>query len=628
MDAELTLRKHRLSTLATMVAHERNLRILPGDAWSASPNSGTLTYPIDQLAKLDYDSATGLMWRAASMVVNGVHQRLPYNAAVDTGLALSKQYGRRVLHPKHLLPLVVRAETARIERITRAQSKNLSSTFLPPLGSKHRTQEAADTLQRAAQEPKALDDWWETAADHVTLAAAGIPRPANPAFAHLAQLESIVQPLVGEKSYDDLLGKLEPLAKTMVDAYLAYKANLPPPPPPAPQQQQQQQQQQSEEQDGQGSGASDPDGDSDSQQQPSAGDEDPEKSDKSDDSQDDKSDDDAGDDTGDSRDDADDQGDDGDADGNQDGDGSEDPSASNGNDPGDAAAIQAALDDLAQELEGEADTPLHVDMINGTVGTRPPAEPSASPEKATWVDYASIMTENIEAVRTILLRYLSETDTADRERGLRSGRVDVKRIGALVNGTSDAVFCRRTLPGDTSVDVVMLLDISASMNMSVDKMPFTLVAQRYHAVRAFLVTFAEALRTIPDARLSVIRWDDYAETMVDLGQVLDPLAQDALMKCIIPRGNTDLNPALIKAGEVLRYSEAGRKLVIVATDGGFGTGLQSTALHAIGDADLSIYTLDCPAEEAHKFIDARQVSRIESTGMGEGIETQFRRIFA
>ena len=616
---DIAIRKHRLSALATLVAHERNLRILPGDTWASSPNDGTLTYPIDELAKLDYDSATGLMWRAASMVVNGVHERQPYNAVVDAGIALSKQYGSRVLHPKLFLPTVVRAETARIERVTRSQSRNLSATYLPPLGSKHRASEAAEILQRAAAVPKSLDQWWQGAAEHVTLAAAGIPRPANPAYAHLPQLESLVQPLLDEKSYDDLLAKLEPLSKAMVDAYLAFKAQLPPPPPPQPQQQPQQNQKQTDDQDG--------DTDDDSTQGGAS---------QSDDAGDDTSDDD-GRDSGDGDAPAGESNDDGDqtgAAGDEQGDDQADdeqsasPDASDGAaDPNVDPAVQQALDELARDLAALPNTPLHVDMINGTVGTSAPAAPVASPDKATWIDYAFAMKSNIETVRSILLQYLSETETSMRERGLRSGRVDVHRIGALVNGTSDAVFCRRTLPGDTSVDVVLLLDISLSTKAHVDQNSLSLIAERYHAIRAFAVTFAEALQTIPDARLSVIRFDDDADAVLDFGDSLTPQKQEAVMRSVFPRGNTDLNPALRLAAQALRNSDSARKLVFVATDGVFGSAFERNAIAALGDADISIFTLDCPAEEAHRFIDARHVSRIESTSMRDGIESQFRRIF-
>ncbi len=267
------------------------------------------------------------------------------------------------------------------------------------------------------------------------------------------------------------------------DTFRAKKLAATLPPQQQPQQQQQQNQQQSDDQDS--------DSDSDDSAQQGAPQPDGSNTDNTDDTDSDPSDD-SNDGSGDgaqSDSDRDDGGDDG----------AGDPQATPADDRDDSEdsldapidpRIQQALDDLANDLAALPNTTLHVDMINGTVGTSAPAEPTASPDKATWVDYASAMSSNIETVRSILLQYLSETETSMRQHGLRSGLVDVRRIGPLVNGTSDAVFCRRTLPGDTSVDIVMLLDISLSMRSHVGESAFSLIAEQE---RAWLLTSLQDL---------------------------------------------------------------------------------------------------------------------------------------
>jgi hypothetical protein len=651
------LTRHRISTLAQLVAADRELRILPGPTWKAAPNSATLTYPMRELEKLDYDEVTGSMWLSAGFIVDGVHAKDPYNAVVDCGLRLERRYGKRILHPQLFLPIVIRIETARIERATQARAKNLVNTYLPKLGNGWRTQHAQRLAAAAATEPTTLQEWWDVATSHVELAAHGITRPTNAALPGLERLDHSVARLVVKPNFDAILEDLDTVAQILLDSYLTFKVPPPPPTPPqeedAPQQgapqagddedaDQDEGEQADEESDDsrQGGGSTDEDADDDSD----AGDADDNQAD-ADPSDDSSGDTDADDDQDDDAQDASAEGNDEDEDadededdeqanaGDADGDDAPDEGDSNdadaGNEPGPVdPRLNDAIDDLASEVSKIPSGHLDVDLLSGTVSAGGEQSPTVvDSEQATWIDYAVASRRNIEAGKTILVRYLEQTEIGEYQGGLTSGRVDRARIGDLINAISSNVFSRFAEPEDSDTDLVFLGDGSGSMTFTVNGDTLALVKQRQHALRAFVVTVVEALTQLPTVRTAFVRFDDTASVVKTLDEPWSAEMKERVLKGCYANGNTNVNAAIHEAAAMLAKSNATHKLVFIATDGEFAPGVDLTPITRLPDTDVAVFTMDTSTASAQTHVPEDHTSQVISGDIGPGLEAQLRRIY-
>lgn len=130
--------------------------------------------------------------------------------------------------------------------------------------------------------------------------------------------------------------------------------------------------------------------------------------------------------------------------------------------------------------------------------------------------------------------------------------------------TTSRFFLKRTAPTETGTAVMICVDASGSM------------ADRLPAVKAGLVTLAEALRAV-DIPYGALSFNYGVRHIKSLKQPPTAERSERMIRALVADGNTKDRPALTAAANALRAHEAERRVIFFLTDG-FGSVAQAQAV--------------------------------------------------
>lgn len=130
--------------------------------------------------------------------------------------------------------------------------------------------------------------------------------------------------------------------------------------------------------------------------------------------------------------------------------------------------------------------------------------------------------------------------------------------------TASRFFLKRTAPTETGTAVMICVDASGSM------------ADRLPAVKAGLVTLAEALRAV-DIPYGALSFNYGVRHIKSLKQPPTAERSERMIRALVADGNTKDRPALTAAANALRAHEAERRVIFFLTDG-FGSVAQAQAV--------------------------------------------------
>lgn len=130
-------------------------------------------------------------------------------------------------------------------------------------------------------------------------------------------------------------------------------------------------------------------------------------------------------------------------------------------------------------------------------------------------------------------------------------------------------------------DIVLVLDVSGSMSG-------TPLEETKKAATKFINTILKE-----DASIGIVVYDDNAEVLSDFSMDVEKLT--GIVSGITDRGSTNIDDGLTKANELLQYSNAEKKIIVLMSDGMPNCGREGDDLIAfadsIKDTGTYIYTL-------------------------------------
>jgi hypothetical protein len=603
---------HDLDLIVAILSGDLQVKMVPGDCWSADRTTRRIVYPRDHLLTMPEDEAVGWVFRCVEHCISSFGDLDAYNIGVDVALSVREQAGLELIHPRCFLKIVFAAERERVEAIARRASANLEHTYLPRRWHAYRAgEEQSDraTLARVSQ-PNNVEDYWDRCALALALVAcnalAANDLPADMRWTH--ETIALIQALPHIASYDELLTEAEHLTLAFARAQMEALAS----PADAAATASSETSENDSDKDASNGASTDTNHSENADESPAP--------------------------------------DQGDADGGEDGATSADSTSSEATDaescgegPGEASKGEAgtgdteASDDERAGRSGAGEKPkpssapqanaqgsagtapsssssvpetlaelakripvdirntiqsavdeipddiVEIDFLNDSAAATPGHEPTTYATNhdrhgavvPAWgaVSRSQLGRTLREPLRRTLLAHLVKNEVGDLETGFRGGRLNLRSIARP--DPDPRPFMRRRQPTEQSYAVALILDASGSMSADVAEIGHdeTLFGagypQRWHLTTYLAVAFAEAFNAIPNTQITIVTYDSDVTYVKSHKMPLTPTAQQNILANIPANGNNDDAGALDAAITDLASASNTTKFIFHLTDGEF-----------------------------------------------------------
>jgi hypothetical protein len=252
----------------------------------------------------------------------------------------------------------------------------------------------------------------------------------------------------------------------------------------------------------------------------------------------------------------------------------------------------------------------------------------------SWAGVVTTTTTITGPLRKAVRRYFIENETGELERGLASGDLDIAAATDAVISREDRddLFERRTMPAARSWKVYLLIDVSGSMQTTVNKTVLDPTVfgirpnARWMLASRLTVAITHVLSRFPGVDVAIGVHDTKAKTLKSFGAKLSNERKDEVMRNIGAFGGTMASHGYAVAAAEFRRGRAPSNILIHLTDGQFGDecqnalrDLQAMHVHPV------ILTLGIAADSARRAVGNENADEVTDETLGLILNKHFRR---